>query len=145
MIALLQRVSQANVSVNGKTVGAIEQGLLVFIGIEKQDQKQQADRLLERLLKYRVFEDHEGKMNLSLNDSNGGLLLVSQFTLAADTNKGNRPGFSTAMEPKAAEQIFAYLCERARQAHAIVQTGQFGAHMQVSLTNDGPVTFRLQT
>lgn len=144
MIALLQRVNQASVSVDGNTVGAIEQGLLVFIGIEKHDHKQQADRLLQRLLNYRIFEDPDGKMNLSLKDTRGGLLLVSQFTLAADTNKGNRAGFSTAMEPGAAAQMFAYLCEQARQIHPLVQTGRFGAHMQVSLTNDGPVTFRLQ-
>lgn len=144
MIGLLQRVSQASVTVDGETVGAIEQGLLVLVGIEALDTQQQADRLLERLLNYRVFEDAEGKMNRSLKAINGGLLLVSQFTLAADTQRGNRPGFSTAMPPQPARIMFAYLCDKARQLHPVVQTGQFGAHMQVSLINDGPVTFRLR-
>ena len=145
MIALLQRVAHASVEVEGNTIGAIEKGLLVFVGIETTDEQKQADRLLERVLNYRVFEDTVGKMNLSLRDINGGLLLVSQFTLAADTKRGNRPGFSTAMEPSAARLMFAYLCDQARQQHSTVQTGQFGANMQVSLTNDGPVTFQLRT
>lgn len=145
MIALLQRVTHASVTVSDETVGKIDQGLLVFVGIEAGDEQKQADRLLERVLNYRVFEDAEGKMNLSLKDINGGLLLVSQFTLAADTERGNRPGFSTAMPPQAARIMFAYLCDKARQEHSIVETGQFGANMQVSLTNDGPVTFRIHT
>lgn len=145
MIALLQRVTEASVAVDGETVGAIEQGLLVFVGIEAKDEQKQADRLLERILSYRVFEDDEGKMNRSLADINGGLLLVSQFTLAADTTRGNRAGFSTAMPPQAARIMFAYLCDQARQQHGQVQTGQFGANMQVSLINDGPVTFQLRT
>jgi D-tyrosyl-tRNA(Tyr) deacylase len=144
MIALLQRVSQASVSVDDHIVGAIERGLLVFVGIESADEQKQADRLLERILNYRIFEDEDGKMNRSVKDINGGLLLVSQFTLAADTQHGNRPGFSTAMEPQAARLMFAYLCDQARQQHHTVQTGQFGAHMQVALTNDGPVTFQLR-
>lgn len=145
MIALLQRVTEASVAVDRETVGAIGQGLLVFVGIEAQDEQKQANRLLERILSYRVFEDDEGKMNRSLADINGGLLLVSQFTLAADTTRGNRAGFSTAMPPQAARIMFAYLCDQARQQHGQVQTGQFGANMQVSLINDGPVTFQLRT
>lgn len=144
MIALLQRVTHASVQVDQQTVGAIEQGLLVFVGLETNDSADQADRLLERILNYRVFEDADGKMNLSLRDINGGLLLVSQFTLAADTQKGNRPGFSTAMPPQHAHTLFAYLCDQARKQHNTVQTGKFGANMQVSLTNDGPVTFNLR-
>lgn len=144
MIALLQRVTQAAVCVDGETVGAINQGLLVFVGIEANDEQKQADRLLERVLNYRVFEDADGKMNLSLKDINGGLLLVSQFTLAADTQRGNRPGFSTAMPPQEANTLFAYLCDHAQQQHSTVETGVFGANMQVSLTNDGPVTFNLR-
>jgi D-tyrosyl-tRNA(Tyr) deacylase len=144
MIALLQRVTQASVTVVAYPVGAIDQGLLVFVGIESADEQKQADRLLERILNYRIFEDADGKMNRSVKDINGGLLLVSQFTLAADTERGNRPGFSTAMEPHAARLMFAYLCDQARQQHHTVQTGQFGAHMQVALTNDGPVTFQLR-
>lgn len=144
MIALLQRVSHASVSVAGETVGQIERGLLVFVGLETHDGADQAKRLLERILNYRVFEDEDGKMNRSLRDIDGGLLLVSQFTLAADTHKGNRPGFSTAMPPQHAHTLFAYLCDQARQQHRTVQTGKFGANMQVSLTNDGPVTFNLR-
>lgn len=144
MIALLQRVTQARVQVDQQTVGEIEQGLLVFIGLETNDSAEQADRLLERILNYRVFADADGKMNLSLRDINGGLLLVSQFTLAADTQKGNRPGFSSAMPPQHAHTLFAYLCDQARQSHNTVQTGKFGANMQVSLINDGPVTFNLR-
>jgi D-aminoacyl-tRNA deacylase len=144
MIGLLQRVARAEVRVNTKIVGAIESGLLVLIGVERGDSEQQADRLLERLLTYRVFPDDEERMNRSLQDVGGGLLLVSQFTLAADTRKGTRPGFSPAAEPEEGKRLFDYLVSRARERHKVVETGEFGAHMQVTLTNDGPVTFWLQ-
>jgi D-aminoacyl-tRNA deacylase len=144
MIGLLQRVSHAEVRVEAKTVGSIQAGLLVLIGVERGDSEQQADRLLERLLTYRVFADDQGRMNRSLKDTGGGLLLVSQFTLAADTRSGTRPGFSPAAEPQDGKRLFDYLVRRARERHRVVETGEFGAHMQVSLTNDGPVTFWLQ-
>ena len=144
MIGLLQRVSHAEVRIETKIVGAIQAGLLVLIGVERGDSEQQADRLLERLLTYRVFADDEGRMNRSLQDTGGGLLLVSQFTLAADTRKGTRPGFSPAAEPQEGKRLFEYLVRRARERHSVVETGEFGAHMQVTLTNDGPVTFGLQ-
>lgn len=144
MIAVLQRVTQARVEVKGKTVGAIDRGLMVLIGVQKGDDQAKSDRLLQRLLTYRVFADDEDKMNLSVQDVDGGLLLVSQFTLAADTKKGTRPGFSTAAPPEEAEKLFHYFVEQARQKHTHVQTGEFGADMQVTLTNDGPVTFSLQ-
>jgi len=144
MIGLLQRVSTARVEVDGRLVGAIDAGLLVLIGIERGDGEAQACRLLERLLGYRVFADAEGKMNLSLRETGGGLLLVPQFTLAADTRKGMRPSFTPAASPAEGARLFHYLEAQARQCHAPVATGQFGAHMQVSLTNDGPVTFWLQ-
>jgi D-aminoacyl-tRNA deacylase len=144
MIGLLQRVSQAEVRVAGESVGRIGSGLLVLVGVERGDREGQADRLLERLLTYRVFPDTEGRMNRSLQDINGGLLLVSQFTLAADTRKGTRPGFSPAATPEDGRRLFDYLVERARVQHPVVETGRFGAHMDVMLTNDGPVTFWLQ-
>ncbi|MEW5757646.1 MAG: D-aminoacyl-tRNA deacylase [Pseudomonadota bacterium] len=144
MIGLLQRVTEARVVVDGQTVGAIAQGLLVLIGVEKNDTEAQADRLLERLLGYRVFADAEGKMNLSLRDIRGGLLLVPQFTLPADTRKGTRPSFSAAAPPEHGKHLFDYLVTQARAQHAAVATGVFGADMQVTLTNDGPVTFWLQ-
>lgn len=144
MKALLQRVSQAQVQVAGEQIGAIEQGLLVLVAVEPQDTRESADKLLRRLLDYRVFSDAAGKMNLSLRDIAGGLLLVSQFTLAADTRSGLRPSFSSAAPPALGEQLFGYLVEQARLLHATVATGRFGADMQVSLTNDGPVTFLLQ-
>lgn len=144
MIGLLQRVSAAEVCVDERQVGAIGRGLLVLVGIERGDGEQQADRLLERLLTYRVFPDDQGRMNRSLRDIGGELLLVSQFTLAADTRSGTRPGFSPAAEPAEGRRLFDYLVVRARERHPVVQTGEFGAHMQVSLTNDGPVTFWLQ-
>ena len=144
MIALLQRVSMAQVVIDGATVGAIERGLLVLLGVEAGDTVAEADRLLDRLLKYRVFNDEAGKMNLSLCDIGGGLLLVPQFTLAADTGKGLRPGFSTAAPPEQGRVLFEHVAARARAAHARVATGCFGADMQVTLTNDGPVTFWLQ-
>ena len=144
VIGLLQRVSRADVGIGGECVGVIERGLLVLVGVERGDSEREADRLLERLLGYRVFADADGKMNLSLTDTRGGLLLVSQFTLAADTRKGMRPGFSTAAPPELGRQLFELLVERARSAHARVETGRFGAHMRVHLVNDGPVTLRLE-
>lgn len=144
MIGLLQRVSEARVTVEGETVAGIARGLLVLVAVEPGDGRAQADRLLERLLDYRVFPDAQGRMNLSLRDIGGGLLLVPQFTLAADTRKGTRPGFSTAATPEAGRALFDYLAARAHEAHPRVATGRFGADMAVSLTNDGPVTFWLQ-
>jgi D-tyrosyl-tRNA(Tyr) deacylase len=144
MIGLLQRVSEARVEVEGEIVGEIDAGLLVLIGVERGDGEAQAERLLERLLSYRVFADAEGKMNLSLRDLGGGLLLVPQFTLAADTRKGMRPSFTPAAPPAEGERLFNVLTVLARQQHTRVATGRFGAHMQVSLINDGPVTFWLR-
>ncbi len=144
MIGLLQRVTQAKVEVAGETVGAIDQGLLVLIGVEKGDTEKQADRLLERLLGYRVFADDQNKMNLSLTDVKGGLLLVSQFTLPADTQKGMRPSFSSAAPPEEGERLYNYLVEKAHSTYNKVETGIFAADMQITLTNDGPVTFWLQ-
>jgi D-tyrosyl-tRNA(Tyr) deacylase len=143
MIGLLQRVTHAEVRVDTRVVGSIDAGLIVLVAVERGDTEQQADRLLERLLTYRVFADAEGRMNRSLQDMGGGLLLVSQFTLAADTRKGTRPGFSPAAEPQEGKRLFDYLVTQARERHGIVETGEFGAHMQVTLTNDGPVTFWL--
>jgi D-tyrosyl-tRNA(Tyr) deacylase len=144
MIGLLQRVSQARVEISHEIIASINSGLLVLIGIEKADSKEKADRLLERLLNYRVFPDQDGKMNLSLRDTKGGLLLVPQFTLPAETKKGNRPGFSTCAPPEQGKDLFHYFLEAAQSAHKDVAVGRFGADMQVSLTNDGPVTFWLQ-
>lgn len=144
MIALLQRVSEASVKVEGRLVGEIGPGLLVLVGVEKGDTEAQADRLLDRLLGYRVFADAQGRMNRSLADTGGGLLLVSQFTLAADTDKGTRASFSSAAAPDEARQLFDFLVARARGRHAAVATGVYGAHMAVALVNDGPVTFRLR-
>ncbi len=143
MIGLLQRVATAQVHVDGIVVGAIERGLLVFVGVERTDSEAQADRLLERLLAYRVFADDEGRMNLSVRDIGGALLLVPQFTLAADTRKGTRASFTPAAVPDIGRRLFEYLLERARQEHAHVASGRFGADMQVTLVNDGPVTFWL--
>ena len=144
MIGLLQRVTKASVSVEGETVAQISVGLLVLVGVERNDGEVQADRLLERLLGYRVFEDAEGRMNLALRDVQGGLLLVPQFTLAADTRKGMRPSFSPAAAPQEGQRLFEYLTARARGLHEPVETGVFGANMQVALVNDGPVTFWLR-
>ncbi|MDH5471340.1 MAG: D-aminoacyl-tRNA deacylase [Gammaproteobacteria bacterium] len=144
MIALLQRVSEANVRVNAEEVGRIQKGLLVLIGVEKGDNEIKASRLVERLLGYRVFEDDQGKMNLSLKDIQGDLLLVSQFTLVADTNKGTRPSFSSAAPPEEGEKWFNRVVELCRQQMNIVEVGVFGADMKVGLINDGPVTFWLQ-
>jgi D-tyrosyl-tRNA(Tyr) deacylase len=143
MIGLLQRVSTARVIVAGEMTGEIGQGILVLVGVERGDGEEQADRLLQRLLGYRVFADREGRMNRSVQDVAGGLLLVPQFTLAADTRKGTRASFTPAAPPGEGERLFDYLTIQARAAHGLVQTGRFGADMQVSLTNDGPVTFWL--
>lgn len=145
MIGLLQRVASARVDVAGNTIGAIDHGILVLVGVQKGDTQQKANRLLQRLLGYRVFPDEQGKMNLSLKDTCGGLLLVPQFTLAADTRSGMRPGFSTAALPDEGRRMFDYLLDQAQTSHAIVASGEFGADMQVSLVNDGPVTFWLET
>ncbi len=144
MIGLLQRVGAASVTVDGAQVAAIGPGLLVLVGVERGDGEAQADRLLERLLGYRVFADTSGKMNRSLVEAGGGLLLVPQFTLAADTRKGMRPSFTPAAPPESGERLFSHLVDRARQRHGEVAAGRFGADMQVALTNDGPVTFLLQ-
>lgn len=144
MIGLLQRVSQAGVEVDGASVGRIGPGLLVLVCAERGDGETEADRLLERVLGYRVFADAGGKMNLSLREVQGGMLLVPQFTLAADTHKGMRPSFSPAASPQEGERLFDYFAARARASFAPVETGRFGAHMQVSLTNDGPVTIWLR-
>ena len=144
MIALIQRVTQASVEVDGETIGHIGPGLLALIGVQPGDGETQAQRLLDRMLGYRVFSDADGKMNLSLAQIGGGLLLVSQFTLAADTRSGMRPGFSTAAVPADGERWFDRLVQLARMRHRTVEIGRFGAHMKVSLVNDGPVTFWLQ-
>lgn len=145
MIALIQRVTSAQVRVDSAVVGAIGRGILALIGIQREDGPQQAERLLDRVLKFRIFPDEHGRMNVSLQEMGGGLLLVSQFTLAADTRKGTRAGFSRAAAPQVAEQVFDHLVELARAAHSPVATGVFGAHMQVCLVNDGPVTFWLES
>jgi D-tyrosyl-tRNA(Tyr) deacylase len=144
MIGLLQRVSEASVTVGDAEVAAIGPGLLVLIGVEQGDGEAEADRLLERLLAYRVFPDDEGRMNLDLRQVQGGLLLVPQFTLAADTHKGNRPSFTPAAAPAEGERLFSYICTRAAMLHAPLGRGVFGADMQVALVNDGPVTFWLK-
>ena len=145
MIALLQRVRSAKVTVAGEDVAEIGRGLLVFVGVQKGDSEQKADRLLERVLGYRVFPDEQDRMNLSLTQVGGGLLLVSQFTLAADTRKGMRPGFSTAAPPQEGERLYDYFVEQANRRHPQVGSGRFGADMQVSLVNDGPVTLWLES
>ncbi len=144
MIALLQRVTRARVLVEGEIVGEIRAGLLVFLGVVAGDTEREADRLLERVLRYRVFPDGAGRMNRSLSDTGGGLLVVSQFTLAADTRKGLRPSFSQAADPGEGRRLYQRFVERARALHGACETGRFGAHMAVELTNDGPVTFWLE-
>jgi len=144
VIGLIQRVSQARVEINGELVASIERGLLVLVGVERADDRRKADRLLDRLLGYRVFPDAEGRMNVSLTQLGGGLLLVPQFTLVADTHKGTRPGFSCAASAEQGEALFDYLLACAVARHTPVAGGVFGADMQVRLTNDGPVTFWLQ-
>lgn len=145
MIGLIQRVSSSNVVVKGRQVASIARGLLVLVGVQKDDGEAEADRLLERLLGYRVFPDQDGRMNLGVKDIGGELLLVPQFTLAADTRKGSRAGFSTAAEPAIAQQRFEYLLARAQASWPHTQAGVFGADMQVTLVNDGPVTFWLES
>lgn len=145
MIALIQRVTEARVRVDGEIVGEIARGLLALVAVQPDDGDAQVDRTLERLLGYRVFDDGEGRMNRSLRDVGGGLLLVSQFTLAADTKKGMRPSFTSAAPPAHGLAMFERLVEKARAAHPIVATGRFGAHMEVGLVNDGPVTFWLES
>jgi len=149
MIALLQRVSEASVVVNGnssnaRVTGAIGHGILAFIAVEKGDTEAQSARMLQRILNYRLFEDQDGRMNLNLRQAGGQLLLVSQFTLAANTNTGNRPSFTQAAEPAEGRRLFDYLLDAARRELEHVGCGEFGAHMQVSLVNDGPVTFSLR-
>jgi len=144
LIALIQRVTHAKVVVDGKTIGNIEQGILALIGVEKNDTEEKADKLLRRLLGYRIFSDADDKMNRSLSDIGGGLLLVPQFTLVADTKKGMRPSFSSAAPPAIGNQFFDYFVKQAKLNFPKVETGKFGADMQVSLCNDGPVTFWLQ-
>lgn len=144
MLALLQRVTGARVAVAGETVAEIEAGLLAFIGVERGDTEAQADRLLERLLGYRIFADADDHMNLSLEQVSGALLLVPQFTLPADTRKGARPSFSPAAPPERGQALFDYLLAQARGRYPRVASGRFGAHMQIALVNDGPVTFMLQ-
>jgi D-tyrosyl-tRNA(Tyr) deacylase len=145
MIALIQRVSRAEVRVGGEVAGAIGLGILALIGVRRADTDASAERLLERVLSYRIFPDADARMNLSLREVGGGLLLVPQFTLAADTHKGTRAGFSLAAAPEEARRLFAHLLARAQSAYAPVSAGVFGADMQVSLVNEGPVTFWLET
>lgn len=145
MKALIQRVKRASVEVDGALVGAIDGGILVLLGVEREDSEADADKLLKKLLGYRIFADAEGKMNLNVQQVSGGLLLVSQFTLVADTRKGTRPGFSRGASPAEGERLYNYFVTQAEQAHDGVATGRFGADMQVSLVNDGPVTFMLES
>ena len=144
MLGLIQRVKRAAVEVDGKTVSAIEQGILLLLGVEKADTEASADKLLDKVLAYRIFADEDNKMNCNVQQINGGVLVVSQFTLAADTRKGLRPSFSSAAPPAQAEQLYDYFVARLRERHPQVATGIFAADMQVSLLNDGPVTFMLQ-
>jgi len=145
LIALVQRVTEAKVEVDGKIIGSIGRGILALVGVERGDTDTQAERLVERVLGYRIFPDAEGKMNLSLLDIKGEFLAVPQFTLAADTKKGTRPGFSSAAAPADGMRLFEYFVSVSREKVPAIKTGQFGADMQVSLVNDGPVTFWLQT
>jgi D-tyrosyl-tRNA(Tyr) deacylase len=144
MIALLQRVLKAHVDTGGERIAGIGPGLLAMLGVCRKDSEQQADRLLERLLGYRVFPDAERKMNLNLSRAGGGLLLVPQFTLAADTRSGMRPSFTPAADPETGQRLFEYFVQRAQDLHQPVASGRFGADMQVTLVNDGPVTFWLE-
>jgi D-tyrosyl-tRNA(Tyr) deacylase len=144
MKALIQRVKNAEVEVDGKIVGKINQGILALIGVEKLDNQVKAEKLLKKIISYRIFSDEDDKMNLSLQDIDGGLLLVSQFTLVADTQKGLRPSFSSAGSPQLSQQLFDYIVSYARESGLTIQTGIFAADMKVSLINDGPVTFNLQ-
>lgn len=145
MKALLQRVSRAKVTVEGKVVGEIGAGLLVFLGVDKDDTPAMVEKLLQKVLNYRIFADDEDKMNLGLKETNGGLLVVSQFTLSAQTHKGLRPGFSCAADPIKGELLYNHFLTAAKASHPKVASGQFGANMQVELINDGPVTFLLES
>ena len=145
MISIIQRVTTAKVTVNNQDIGKINAGILALVAVEKADTQKDAERLLERILNYRIFADECDRMNLSLRDINGGLLLVPQFTLAADTQKGNRPSFTSAAPPEKGRQLFEYLQHHATTIYPNVQFGQFGADMLVSLINNGPVTFTLRT
>ena len=144
MIALIQRVTEAKVVVDNKNIGEIQQGILAFIGIEKNEHDENVSRLVDKILSYRIFSDEEDKMNLSVQDIKGGLLLVPQFTLAADTQKGCRPSFSSAAPPEEGERLFNEFVKQAKNKYQQIETGQFGADMKISLLNDGPVTFWLQ-
>lgn len=144
MRALLQRVTQASVSVDGNVIGTIDQGLLVLLGVAKDDTESAARKLIDKVLAYRVFSDDEGKMNRSVTDVEGDVLIVSQFTLSADTRKGLRPSFSSAAAPALARELYDYVIEYTGKKHGMVASGEFGADMQVQLTNDGPVTFLLE-
>lgn len=144
MLGLIQRVSRACVTSAGESLGAIDNGILLLLGAEKDDNREVADKLLAKVLAYRIFPDDSGKMNLSLRDTGGGLLVVSQFTLAADTNRGLRPSFSSALAPAEAETLVEYFIAQAKAMHSPVACGRFGADMQVTLVNDGPVTFMLR-
>lgn len=145
MITIIQRVTTAKVTVNNQDIGKINTGIMALVAVEKADTEKDAQRLLERILNYRIFPDSDDRMNLSLRDISGGLLLVPQFTLAADTDKGNRPSFISAAPPEKGKELFDYLQQWAKQTYAKVEFGQFGADMQVSLVNNGPVTFTLRT
>ena len=146
MLGLIQRVSSASVAIENRPQGNIDQGILLLLGVEKNDDQDNADQLLKKILNYRIFNDELGKMNLSLNDIGGGLLVVSQFTLAADTKKGLRPSFSSAAPPEQAEALYDYFLKQAQiECQGRVASGEFGADMQVSLCNDGPVTFLLSS
>lgn len=144
MLGLIQRVKNASVVVNNETVGAIEQGILLLLGIQKADTEDTANKLIDKILSYRIFSDENNKMNCNVQQIGGGILVVSQFTLAADTKKGTRPSFSSAAPPQQAEALYDYFVTRLRNQHGQVATGIFAADMQVSLLNDGPVTFMLE-
>ena len=144
MIGLIQRVDKAHVEVSGEIIGSIQRGLMALIGVERGDTEAKATRLIERLLHYRIFPDREGRMNLSVSDIDGGVLLVPQFTLAADTDKGTRPSFTPAAPPEQGLRLFDFVVEECRRVYTRVGTGRFGAEMKVTLVNDGPVTFWLQ-
>lgn len=144
MIALIQRVTEAKVVVGNKNIGEIAQGILVFVGVEKNDHEDYVQRLVDKIISYRIFSDSDDKMNLSVKDINGGVLLVPQFTLAADTQKGCRPSFSSAAPPAEGERLFNSFIEQTKKQYKQVETGEFGADMKISLLNDGPVTFWLQ-
>lgn len=145
MITIIQRVTQSSVTVNRRTIGEIGHGIMALIAVEKEDTENEADRLLERVLNYRIFADKNDRMNLSLRDTHGELLLIPQFTLAADTEKGNRPSFTSAASPEQGKELFQYFCDKAKSNYHAVACGEFGADMKVALINDGPVTFTLRT